>query len=120
MEPVTWIIAAPAIAALLAFWIALRGRRKRRQHDMTPSEAAVSRGELPATLHQIIDMDRCIGCLTCVKACPEGGILGEVDGRVMLVAPSHCIGHGRCAAECPSDAIKLVIGTAQRGVELPE
>jgi len=120
MEPVSWVIAGSAVAALLAFLIALRGRRKRRERDMVRYEEAVSRGELPLTLHPVIDMDRCIGCLTCVKACPEGDILGEVDGKVMLVAPSHCIGHGRCAAECPSDAIKLVIGTAQRGVELPE
>ncbi|HYV44185.1 MAG TPA: NAD(P)-binding domain-containing protein, partial [Myxococcaceae bacterium] len=120
MEPVTWVIAASAVSALLAFLLALRGRRKRRARDLVRYEESVSRGELPLTLHPVIDMDRCIGCLTCVKACPEGDILGEVDGKVMLVAPSHCIGHGRCAAECPSDAIKLVIGTAQRGVELPE
>lgn len=120
LEPVTWVVGGSAIVALLAFLFALRGRRKRRERDQARYEEAVSRGELPLTLHPVIDMDRCIGCLTCVKACPEGDILGEVDGKVMLVAPSHCIGHGRCAAECPSDAIKLVIGTAQRGVELPE
>jgi thioredoxin reductase/ferredoxin len=37
-----------------------------------------------------------------------------------LVNASSCIGHGRCAAECPVDAIKLVFGSAERGVDLPE
>jgi len=50
---------------------------------------------------------------------PEGDILGVVNGAARLIHADHCIGHGKCAAECPVDAIKLVFGTSERGVDLP-
>jgi thioredoxin reductase/NAD-dependent dihydropyrimidine dehydrogenase PreA subunit len=68
----------------------------------------------------VIDTDVCIGSGACLSVCPEGGILGMVNGVATLVSASHCIGHGRCAAECPVSAIKLVFGSAERGVDLPE
>ncbi len=74
---------------------------------------------IPLTLHPVIDPDICIGSLTCLKACPEGDILGIVDGAAELLHPDHCIGHGKCAAECPVQAIKLVFGTLERGIDLP-
>jgi len=51
--------------------------------------------------------------------CPEGDILGIIRGKVELVEPTHCIGHGACAAACPTGAITLVFGTAKRGIDLP-
>ena len=38
----------------------------------------------------------------------------------MLVSPALCIGHGACATSCPVGAIKLVFGTATRGVDIPQ
>lgn len=73
----------------------------------------------PVTLHPVIDPNRCISIGACVTACPEGEILGIVNGRAQLVAPSRCIGHGSCLKACPVDAIFLVFGTATRGVEIP-
>jgi thioredoxin reductase/Pyruvate/2-oxoacid:ferredoxin oxidoreductase delta subunit len=74
----------------------------------------------PKTLYPIIDADRCIGSLACIRSCPEGDIIGMVDGVGKLIRGQDCIGHGRCAVECPVSAITLVMGTAQRGVDLPE
>ncbi len=68
----------------------------------------------------MINPDICIGSFSCLNACPEGDILGIVGDRPVLVEPAHCIGHGKCAAECPVDAIRLVMGSAERGVDLPE
>lgn len=68
----------------------------------------------------MIDPDVCIGSLSCLGACHEGDILGVVGGSVRLVHADHCVGHGRCAAECPVGAIRLVFGSAERGVDLPE
>jgi thioredoxin reductase/Pyruvate/2-oxoacid:ferredoxin oxidoreductase delta subunit len=73
----------------------------------------------PASLHPIIDPQRCAGCATCVAACPETNVLGVVDGRAALIDPTHCIGHGACKTACPVDAITLVFGTEKRGVDIP-
>jgi thioredoxin reductase (NADPH) len=76
----------------------------------------------PASLHPVIDPARCIGCGSCVKACPEEPehhVLGIIDGRAELVDPGNCIGHGACKAACPVEAISLVFGTERRGVQIP-
>ena len=75
---------------------------------------------LPPSLHPVIDPNTCIGSLSCIKVCPEGDILGIVDGRAALVVAANCIGHSRCELECPVGAIKLVFGTSERGLDLPE
>src|SRR5262249_59675192 len=38
---------------------------------------------------------------------------------ICLLNPLSCIGHSACMQACPVGAIKLVFGTATRGVELP-
>ncbi|MBI5069162.1 MAG: NAD(P)-binding domain-containing protein [Deltaproteobacteria bacterium] len=83
-------------------------------------EASVDDRNLPRSLHPVIDPDICIGSLACLKSCPEGDILGMVNGTAALVHGQHCVGHGRCAAECPVSAITLVFGTAKRGIDLPD
>ena len=73
----------------------------------------------PASLHPVIDEKKCLGCKACVTACPEGEILGVINGKAKLINPSHCIGHGACKVACPFDAITLVFGSARRGVDIP-
>lgn len=76
----------------------------------------------PPTLHPEIDHTICIGCTNCVQACPEQGshtVLGMIKNKANLVGPANCIGHGICKDVCPVDAIKLVFGTATRGVDIP-
>ncbi len=76
----------------------------------------------PVSLHPVIDPARCIGCGSCVKACPEQPlhqVLGVVGGRAELVSPMDCIGHGACKTVCPTEAITLVFGSERRGVEIP-
>ncbi len=116
-----WIVAGSfAFVGLLAG--GHLGRRWLRQRrDAAVLEEKAARGQnLARSLHPVIDPNVCIGSLSCLRACPEGDILGIVDGAAKLVHGDHCIGHGKCAAECPVGAIKLVFGTAERGVDLPE
>jgi dihydropyrimidine dehydrogenase (NAD+) subunit PreT len=98
------------------------GRRWARQkRDAAALAEKRARGQhLARSLHPVIDPNVCIGSLSCLKACPEGDILGVVDAAAKLVHADHCIGHGRCAAECPVGAIRLVFGSSERGVDLPE
>jgi thioredoxin reductase (NADPH) len=116
----------PAIAiygaVLCSIWAAYTVVSRRREgRSLAIKTAAIEAGLTePQTLHPVIDTAICVGCGTCAKACPEGNVLGLIDGRAELVAPTHCIGHGECAKACPTGAITLVFGTAKRGVELPQ
>jgi thioredoxin reductase/ferredoxin len=107
---------------LIWAWYLLR-RRRHENASRATREQSVAAGLIdPASLHPVIDPVRCIGCGSCVKACPEQQehhLLGLIDGKAHLVSPTDCIGHGACRAACPADAITLVFGTARRGVEIP-
>jgi thioredoxin reductase/NAD-dependent dihydropyrimidine dehydrogenase PreA subunit len=116
-----WIVSGSIASVGLLAGGHLASRWARQRRDSAVLERKEARGtNLPRSLHPVIDPNICIGSLSCLKACPEGDILGIVDGAARLVHGDHCIGHGRCAAECPVGAIRLVIGSAERGVDLPE
>jgi thioredoxin reductase/ferredoxin len=117
-QKVAVAVGAAFAALLLGFYAyaRLRDRRARRRLD----EARRLQLDVPTSLHPVIDPDVCIGSGSCLSACPEGDILGIVRGTARLINASACIGHGRCAAECPVSAIRLVFGSARRGVDLPE
>ncbi len=116
---------APLLYAtpILVIWgLYLRRRFRRHRKSVEVRDSAIKSGLTePASLHPIINPNRCIGCGSCVAACPEAGheVLGLVAGRANLINPTHCIGHGACKTACPMDAITLVFGTAQRGVDIP-
>ncbi len=115
-----WMLLLYALPLMAGSWLYTR-RRARTEHD---SRAALARTRdtgivQPVSLHPVINPNRCMGCGACVRACPQGDVLGVVAGQAELINPTHCIGHGRCAASCPTDAIRLAIGTEERGVELP-
>jgi len=115
-------ISAVAYIALLALiWIPYGLRRKRRtERSLAVLEEARNAGlHEPPSLHPLINKSVCLGCGTCVPACPEGEVLGLVSGKVELINPANCIGHGACKDACPQDAITLVLGTETRGVDIP-
>ena len=121
MESGSLLVSAAAGVAIFAGSIHLLRRVLRQRRDAAALREKIERNQHhPRSLHPVMDPDICIGSLSCLKACPEGDILGIVDGAARLVHADHCIGHGRCAAECPVGAIRLVFGTAERGVDLPE
>jgi heterodisulfide reductase subunit A2 len=53
-----------------------------------------------------VDQQKCISCLTCVKACPYGAPVINEDGKAYIEA-AKCLGCGICAAECPACAAQL-------------
>ncbi len=96
--------------------------RKTAKNSALKNEAISSGMTEPASLHPVIDHARCVGCGTCVQACPESknGVLGLINGKVELINPTHCIGHGACKTACPVKAITLVFGTEKRGIDIPD
>lgn len=105
---------------LLVLWTASNKRRVHFTNKETLEENEKTGLTEPASLHPIIDPLKCLGCGSCVSACPEGKILGLVHGRAQLIHATKCIGHGACKDACPLDAITLVFGTEKRGVDIPE
>lgn len=108
--------------ALMVGWHAWR-RHLLHRDSVDAQQQAVEAGLVePASLHPVIDPAQCIGCGSCVMACPEQPahhVLGLIHGKAQLIGPTECIGHGACHTACPVGAIQLVFGTATRGVDLP-
>ena len=51
-----------------------------------------------------IDDKLCVGCLSCVGFCPYGAMFYvQVEA-----APFKCVACGRCARECPAEALAIV------------
>lgn len=94
-------------------------KRKAQAHGRLAAERQADSQRAPASLHPYVDSDRCIGCGSCVSACPERGVLGLVSMKAALLQPEHCVGHGKCESACPVGAITLVLGNAENGVEVP-
>jgi len=108
------------IPVVLAYSVYLYRRHRRSRYARRTWEEVKEAGLTePASLHPVLDLDRCIGSGTCAKACPEQA-LGIANGKGFFINPSACIGHGACASACPMGAIKLVFGTAKRGMDIPQ
>lgn len=112
-----WIYPA-ALAIIWATYAATRSRRDGCSRAIRDAAHDAGLHE-PASLHPVIDPALCRGCGACVRACPEGNVIGIIGGKATLIEPSQCIGHGACRAACPFDAISLVFGTETRGVDIP-
>lgn len=118
MDSLIYLIYGVPCLALLIWHV----RRRRRLESRSVSAQQSTGAAEPASLHPVIDPSRCIGCGSCLKACPEQEhhtVLGIVGGRAILVSPGDCIGHGACKAVCPVEAITLVFGSERRGVDIP-
>lgn len=109
------------VLPLAAIWGLYAWSRRQMHIRSEAAQSAAKEAGLfePASLHPVFDPAICRGCGACVKACPEGNVIGLIDGKAALIEPSHCIGHGACKTSCPFGAISLVFGTEARGVDIP-
>jgi thioredoxin reductase/ferredoxin len=107
----------PAAAACGGWWWSTS---RRHRHTRAALDRAREEGlHLPASLHPVINPNRCLGCATCVAACPEKSVFGLLGGKATVVEPATCVGHGACRTACPTDAITLVLGSEERPIEIP-
>ena len=120
MTSMMWLYGLPLLAILgVYFW---KRSSTERLNERVYEEAVSSGMTEPASLHPVVDHAVCLGCASCVKACPESdkSVLGVIHGKAHLVNPTHCIGHGACKKACPFNAIELVFGSEKRGVDIPQ
>jgi thioredoxin reductase/NAD-dependent dihydropyrimidine dehydrogenase PreA subunit len=108
-----------ALVAIVTVPFVLQQRNQERRTQEAEVRAKAEGLDIPASLHPIIDTDRCIGTGACLSACPEQDIIGIRNGQAVAVSPAMCIGHGLCERSCPVEAIQLVFGTEKRGVDIP-
>jgi thioredoxin reductase (NADPH) len=107
------VLAAIVLPYLLSF-------RRRRAIDRARKQEAILLGtDRPSAQFPFIDATRCIGCGSCVEACPEGDVLGVVGGTATVVNGLRCIGHARCAIACPVGAIEIGLGDLRSRSDVP-
>ncbi|MFX8848483.1 4Fe-4S binding protein, partial [Acinetobacter baumannii] len=83
LSPEYLTLYATAAAVAVSVHLVLQGR-KRRADAQTFEEAKQAGLNEPASLHPVVDPNRCFGSGACVKACPEEA-LGIVHGKATLV-----------------------------------
>jgi thioredoxin reductase (NADPH) len=113
-----WLVALTLVFAGVGGY--LRSFRRRRAADSQRLSQTRELGMDKATgQYPLVDAGACIGCATCVAACPEGDVLGIVRGKAVVINGARCIGHGRCAEACPVGAIQVGLGDITRRDDIP-
>ncbi len=94
--------------------------RKRVNRDQALKEESSKLGaDRPIAQYPQIDQLKCIGCGSCVDACPEGGVLGIVFGKATIINGLKCVGHGLCAEACPVEGITVGLGDISKRDDIP-
>ena len=118
-EVIITLIYLTPLSLILTFYLYKRKKHHKLSQDHL-TQAQQDGLTDPASLHPIIDPLKCLGCGSCISACPEHNVLGLINRHAHLITPANCIGHGACKTSCPQNAISLVFGSETRGIEIPE
>jgi thioredoxin reductase/ferredoxin len=115
-----WIAPCAGLALAIAALLRRRAELRSLARNLGERATARARGSHEARLqHPDIDLQKCIGCGACVRACPEDGVLALSFGQAVVVHGARCVGHGRCADVCPTGAIALTLGDLEQRRDLP-
>ena len=119
----TWTLLVALVVVLgiaLFASVARRNELARMGRQVRERERAVRQGSAEAQLrHPVVDLSRCLGCGTCVRACPEEGVLDLVHGQAMVVNGARCVGHAACERECPVGAITVTLTNLEKRRDIP-
>jgi len=119
----SWILLLGLVLALgIAFLTTLSRRAElARMEQHLQQRARADRSGAGEALLQfpVVDLSRCLGCGTCVAACPEEGVLELVHGQAVVVNGARCVGHSACERECPVGAIQVTIANLEQRTDVP-
>lgn len=113
-----WSLAC-LVSALIVLPYLLKVRRMHRENISRKQEAHALGIDRPIAQYPFIDELRCIGCGSCVSACPEGDVLGVVYGKAQVINGLRCVGHGLCERACPVGAIQVGLGDIRQREDIP-
>ncbi len=117
-QTLIWI--SVAVLAVLVFVPYFIKFRKAQRAAVGRKEEAVALGiDRPRAQFPLIDRSLCIGCGSCVAACPEGDVIGVVWGAAQVINGARCVGHGYCETACPVGAIKVGLGDVSSRPDIP-
>ena len=92
----------------------------RQAYEVVSARAVEGEAVAPdGPLHAVVRGDMCVGCGTCVAACPVPGAI-RLAHKLAVVDLELCQGHAACVAACPMGAILVTAGEAVQRVEVPE
>jgi len=113
-----WLITAIIFLAIFIPYF-IKFRRKQKA-DLERKKEAESIGlGRPRSQYPLVDNSACIGCGSCVEACPEGDVLGVVFGKAVIINGDRCVGHGYCEQVCPVGALKVGLGDIKTRDDIP-
>jgi len=118
----SWIFLLGVVLALgLAFLATLTRRAElaRMRRGLEQRERTTRAGSESVLLYPVVDLSRCLGCGTCVAACPEQGVLELVHGQALVVNGARCVGHAACERECPVGAITVSVANLAERKDVP-
>ncbi len=112
------LVLGSALAALAL--LARRSELRKLRSTVEMVERATRDGSHKALLQQpVIDLSRCLGCGTCVSACPEDDVLELVHGQAVVAKGAHCVGTAVCEKECPTGAIVVTLADLEERDDVP-
>jgi thioredoxin reductase len=113
-----WLVATGLILIVLVPYL-LRFRRHRRVAAERKQEAQLLGIDRATGQYPMVNRSLCIGCGSCVDACPEGDVLAVVRGAAEVVNGQRCVGHGYCETACPVGALKVGLGDIRTRPDIP-
>ncbi|MGQ9672558.1 MAG: NADH-quinone oxidoreductase subunit NuoF [Candidatus Aminicenantales bacterium] len=88
----------------------------RGEYEAHIKEKRCPAGVCKALIRYVVIPEKCVGCLACMKACPNEAIKGALK-EVHVIDPSKCIKCGACLEACRYEAVEAQREEAIRIVE---